>query len=860
MSDRLRFYNRGLMAVLVLFGLVMIGFGVLISQRLDYRINEYAISLIQQESNDAGNLYSQQLMTEMYTLQRMGQLLIAYEEEDNHTNLEKTIKVLESIYKHDAGVVVGIMAADGEALYGDALSVDEYEGILTSLHGYSAVSYQRSGGVLFSYPVLHEDNVRYVLYKLCSSSYIRKYYDLDEFKAIGTPLLMSEDGNIIVFKSSMTNDDHRFYESNSAQDVFSKLRMGGDLTASAVSMENTIIGKQIFYSAEVENTDLFIAGSVDRDTVVHKIMFLKSTGMTVYFGLLLLVMVLAMYLISASVKVRESKELIQAKALAEQASQAKSDFLANMSHEIRTPINAILGMDEMILREYQNPDLKTYAFNIKNAANTLLNLVNDVLDFSRIESGKMSIIPQEYELSVLISEVLFMMNDRVAKKGLYLHINVNQNTPGKLYGDPTRIKQIIINLLTNAIKYTEKGGADLIIDYEKTDEDDTIFLKVGVTDTGIGMKPEDVEKIFNAFERFDEIKNRTIEGTGLGMSIVKKLLDLMDGDIDIKSTYGVGSEFDVKLKQKVVSYEPIGEYKLAIEKAIVEKEDYRPSFVAPGVNVLAVDDTEINLSVMRGLLKQTKVNLVCCTSGKEVLEKLENKKFDIMLIDHRMPEMDGVELLKRIRSNTENENHNSICIALTANVIEGVREIYLNAGFNDYMGKPVNGPDLERMLLKYIPKEKLSDETPDEYKKIAGEKVSDKADNSYVPSSDSGDDGKVWDVIEKLDKDGFISIEDGINFSGSKGLFLDTLRFFKESIDNKADEIEEYYFKDDFKNYSAKVHALKSSARLIGAKNLSDKARELEEAANRDDIDFVRDNNYELISEYRSFREILKDI
>jgi signal transduction histidine kinase/CheY-like chemotaxis protein/HPt (histidine-containing phosphotransfer) domain-containing protein len=843
------------MAVLILFVLVMLGVGIIINQRLEYRINSYALSKVKDEARDAGKLYSDRLMTEVYTFQRFGQLLLSYKEE-NGDELNKTIDVIENVYKNEKGMTLGIVSAAGEPLYGKVLPVNEYEGILMSLHGYTDISYLNSGEILFSYPVLHGDNVRYVLYKLCDSEYINKYYGLDSFRSLGTSMIMSMDGKIILSDDSMTKKDLEFYNTDFSQEVFSRLRMRDELSASTSSLEKTKEGEHLFYSAEVEDTNLFLVGSVNRKDAVSGLLFLKSIGLSAYFALLLMVMILSIYLIEASVKVRESEELVEAKAVAEKASQAKSEFLANMSHEIRTPINAIIGMDEMILREYQNPAVRGYAFNIKNAANTLLNLINDVLDFSRIEAGKMDIIPEEYDLSVMISEIVFMISERANKKGLYFHINVNRDTPRKLYGDVTRIKQIIMNLSTNAIKYTERGGAVLDIDYEDA-EDGYILFKVRVEDTGIGMKPEDVERIFDAFQRFDEVKNKTIEGTGLGMSIVKKLLDLMDGHLDIISNYGQGSEFSFSLKQKVVSPEPIGEYQHAIERAIEEEDIYIPALVAPDVNLLVVDDTEINLTVIKGLLKQTRIKITTCTSAKEALAEMEEKHFDIMLIDHRMPEMDGIELLRAIRANKENSNHDSICIALTANVVDGVREMYLKEGFNDYTSKPVDGRKLEAMIASYIPEDKKKAGTAADRPR---ERLEPGAATAPTQEDRSAENPGNWKEIEALDAKGVINIADGVAFSGNKPLFYDTLTFFKDSIDSKADEIEELYFKDDFKDYGTKVHALKSSARLIGAKELSAKAKALEDAAGKGDIEFIRDNNYELLSEYRSYKDLLKDI
>lgn len=408
--------------------------------------------------------------------------------------------------------------------------------------------------------------------------------------------------------------------------------------------------------------------------------------------------------IEALEALEESQKALKAAVIrAESADRAKSDFLANMSHEIRTPINAILGMNELINRESSEKTIKEYSSNVADAGNTLLALINDILDFSKIEAGKMEIVPEEYELTDLIREVNNMIGIRCKEKGLEYIVKVNEEIPNKLFGDETRIRQIMINVLNNALKYTDTGSVTLKIDYEKTD-DNNIDLIISSIDTGIGIKEEDIEKLFESFKRIDLEKNRKREGTGLGLTITKSFIDLMDGSIDVSSEYGKGSTFTVRIPQKVMGTEKLG----AINPdAKNQTKKYESSFTAPSADILVVDDVSINLKVIQGLLKQTLINVETAESGAECLDLIRTKKYDVILLDHMMPEMDGIETMKHFLEDKTHPNQNVPVVMLTANAITGAREEYINTGFTDYLSKPVRTDELEEMLLKYIPKEKI---------------------------------------------------------------------------------------------------------------------------------------------------------
>ena len=417
------------------------------------------------------------------------------------------------------------------------------------------------------------------------------------------------------------------------------------------------------------------------------------------------VLVVGLYLCEESADVRLIQALQKEKARADAANSAKSTFLANMSHEMRTPINAIIGMNEMILRETQEGGTKEHAIDIKNAAQILQSLISDVLDLSKIESGKMEIIPEEYQLSSFINDLVNMTAIRANAKNLELKVEVDPGLPSAYFGDDVRIRQVMTNLLTNAVKYTNEGSVTLTVKRIFVD-DGLAILRFSVADTGVGIKQEDMSKLYAAFERIEEEQHRNEEGTGLGMSISASLLELMGSKIQLESEYGKGSRFFFDLEQRILNPEPIGDFRESIKQQAKEYS-YTAHFTAPDAKILVVDDNAINRKVFIGLLKKTKVRVTEAASGKECLELVRERPFDLIFLDHMMPEMDGVETLQHMKEMPEEENKCSKTpvIILTANAIAGAKEEYLKKGFDEYLSKPIDTGKLEEMIYNMLPKE-----------------------------------------------------------------------------------------------------------------------------------------------------------
>ena len=576
----------------------------------------------------------------------------------------------------------------------------------------------------------------------------------------------------------------------------------------------------------------------DKYKIVKLPGFFERTFVRLVIALLILasVALLVWVILRFTIIQRQYREIRVAKDEADRASTAKSRFLANMSHEIRTPINTIMGMNEIMLREdHENVPtayytaIVNYGLDIKNAAESLLGLINDILDISKIESGKMHLVEQEWATIDNMRAIVSMVRVRSSEKDLFFNVKIDENLPKRLYGDVGKIKQIVLNILTNAVKYTEKGGFTLTVSVTKI-ENDICSLRFSVKDTGIGVKEEDMGKIFNAYERLDEEKNSSIQGTGLGLDISKRFAELMNGELWCESVYGEGSDFILTIDQKIVDKEPIGEFTEHDDKVI--GGPYVPKFVSERARILVVDDNAMNLSVMRGLLKAMKVQVTTADSGEECLEILKNESFEIILLDHMMPGMDGLETLEKIREFLPEQ----VVFALTANVEPGGEDFYVSKGFNGYLSKPVDTVKLEEALYNSLPKE-LIDE-------VSGEEE---------PETKELPEEYRW--INDVDG---ISVEDGVRCSGGYDLFINSISMFRSTIEINAEVLEKALSEEDYQLYTVKVHALKSSARIIGANELSGKAEALEMAGKKNDIDFIKANHGALMEEYLWFKEALE--
>ncbi len=527
----------------------------------------------------------------------------------------------------------------------------------------------------------------------------------------------------------------------------------------------------------------------------------------------------------------------QKEALA--ANEAKSAFLANMSHEIRTPINGILGMDSMILRECTIPEIQEYAINIQSAGKNLLSIINDVLDFSKIESGKLDIIRSPYELFSLLNDCYNMVIQRAQENNLEFRIENDPEMPACLVGDEIRIKQIIINLLTNAIKYTKKGSVVMRVD-GKIGEDGDYILIVSVKDTGEGISEQNLKNIFKSFKRIDERKNHAIEGTGLGLTITKQLIDLMKGKIKVTSECGKGSEFTIEIPQKVRGVEKLGNFYDKYKKTDAV-EVYREKFRAPNARILVVDDVPMNLKVFKGLLKGTCINIDTAESGAKCLELVEKNRYDMIFLDHMMPEMDGIETFKRIKQNKNSPNGNTPVIMLTANAMSSAREEYFKIGFTDYLSKPIHNAGLENIILRYLSPDIVETEFDSE------EPVS-KEENSTEQQNG---------VMDKLGK--VLDTASGLSYCVSdENFYIDIIKDYIAA--NRTELIKTAYEANDLENYRINVHALKSTSLAIGANSVSEKAKQLEEAAKISDVEYLKQNTDIFLTEYGNLLDELKKI
>lgn len=517
------------------------------------------------------------------------------------------------------------------------------------------------------------------------------------------------------------------------------------------------------------------------------------------------------------------EEITRVREQAEQANIAKSAFLANVSHEIRTPMNAIIGLSDIIMEESKGRRVYGYTCDIKASANNLLALINDILDLSKVEAGKMELASMEYHVKALVKEVLNMMDIVASQHGLMVESEFDTTIPCSYLGDESRIKQILVNLLNNALKFTKKGYVKISVSGIPGEAEGTERLIFRVEDTGCGIREEDLEKIFENFKQLDSRRSRSAEGTGLGLSITRHLAELMQGTVKVKSVYGEGSVFTVEILQKIADARPLSE----VPEPEARQEEALEPFTVKDYKVMVVDDNLINRKVARSFLQTYGIEITEAESGMEAIELVHRTKFDIIFMDHMMPVMDGIEAVQKIRNECGENGRLPIVIALTANAMEGVRENFLANGFQDFITKPLDRRAMHMVLLKWIPEDR----------RMAG--------GSWIDNLQVNNDILQGIMIEGIDTD-----EVAGHYAGSLEEYIELLKLYCLDGRRKLDVLQELWEEKDYEGYGIEVHALKSASANVGAMRLSSRAKELEKAVNRGDLEFVERRVSKLLAEY----------
>ena len=545
-------------------------------------------------------------------------------------------------------------------------------------------------------------------------------------------------------------------------------------------------------------------------------------------------------------------QLVEEKNRADEANQAKSAFMSNMSHEIRTPMNAIVGMTEILMRSDLPETEREYLGNIQRSGNALLGIINDILDFSKIESGKMKLTEEDYAPLPMLNDLQMIILNRIGSKMIQLQFDIDENLPAKLFGDELRIRQILINIANNAVKFTEEGYVRVTVKVRESDgEKAEIFFSV--KDSGQGIAPEDIEKLFGAYSQVDTKKNHYKEGTGLGLAISKQFVEMMGGKIGVKSKYGEGSEFYFTISQKIVDSRKASEVK---EEVGCNSENVL-NFTAPRARIVVVDDNEMNRKVAKGLLAPLKMQIDTAENGKQALNMICSKKYDLIFMDHMMPIMDGIEATKKLREMSDEYSKTVPVIALTANAIMEARQQFFDAGMNDFVAKPIDLKDICMKIRQWLPAEYIIENEPEKNISVQKNQTGKNSNNAGAEKSQAliaaqAEKEEVLDVIQGLD------VQEGIKNSGTKELFYSLLGDFYKLIDMKSTKMEKCLADGLIRDYTIEVHALKNTARMIGAMELSKWCYELEMAGNAEDVEKLTAQTPGMLELYRSYKEILK--
>ena len=722
--------------------------------------------------------------------------------------------IVDEIEKGTQGTTSGLLTLRHGAVAGKAVDKQDFPELSKAFHGNDVIDYCVGKGLMFAVPVYHGDNVRYVLYRMYDDKELTDVFGLQDYDADSHILIWEKGGQLVVPYANYGEKDREFFADSTVNEGFERVREKLSRHRAAAVYSEGPQGRFFLFGADLPRTDCSMIGYVPWEAVAGDVSRVYVLVLLVVSLLLLLFAIASVYLFMVQARVAESDALRKAKKMADRASEAKSRFLAQMSHEIRTPINAVLGMNEMILRESTEEHVRTYAQKIGSSGQALLALINDILDFSKIESGHMELTETRYHLDSLLNDIVNIIEPRTQKKGLEFHVHVASDIPNVLWGDAARVRQVMVNVLSNAVKYTRLGSVEFEVSHRKRGAQE-IALEIKVKDTGIGIREEDQKRLFHDFERLDAVKNRDIEGTGLGLVITYKLLKMMMGDIRLESVYGEGSTFSLMIPQSVISFEPIGDFTERMEIRNTQAVVCTTKFVAPEAKVLLVDDNEVNLFVAESLLKETKMQIYVCLSGEECLAWMVKEHFDIILLDYMMPELDGVETLKKAKELETNLCRDTPVIALTANAVAGARDMFLAAGFADYLAKPISGRMLEETLLQYLPEEKL--QNPEEKTIEAAETAPPQKTAEEVP-----------------DASGHIDTDLGLSYNGGmEELYAEVLRMFVQVKEEKREKMCSAWKSGDWKNYTTLVHALKSTSLTIGCSGLSEQAKALELAGKK---------------------------